>query len=119
ITDKHKIRHVLIMLADQPFVKTEYLSRLIKIYESNKNKIIVSNYKSSFGVPAVFGENYFSDLIGLYGEKGAKKIIYKYENSIEVADFENNLLDIDKKKEYKDLIYSVDTDLAIKNIKKS
>lgn len=118
ILRNYEVSSILIMLGDQPFVKSEYLSKLCETSESHKRKIIVSDYRSNIGVPAVFGADYFSDLTSLNNEKGAKKIIHKYQKSIKVVDFENNLIDVDTEKEYKDLIHSRDMKIRKKKIKK-
>ncbi|WP_139956059.1 nucleotidyltransferase family protein [Flavicella sediminum] len=92
--------HVLILLADQPFVLTSYLNELLQSAEQNKSKIISSLYTTKFGVPAVIPKAYFEDLKKLSGDRGAKKILEKYASeSISVS---NNLIlsDVDSIEDY-------------------
>lgn len=85
---------VLIMLADQPNVNSDYLNKLIKTYYNSEAKIIATKYNSG-GVPAIFDKKYFEDLINLQGDKGAQSLINNNLQDCELlkADFE--LWDLD------------------------
>ena len=51
---------VLILLADQPKITTDYLKKLFEISKKDPAKIIASNYGDKIGVPAIFPKKYFS-----------------------------------------------------------
>lgn len=94
---------VLIMLADQPNVNSNYLNTLIKTSEENLSKIIASNYIDKIGVPAIFTKEYFLDLLNLKGDKGAKDFLNNHQSKIiKLKPF--NLVDIDTKEDYKKLM---------------
>lgn len=94
---------VLIMLADQPSISTDYLNQLIITSEENNGKIIVSNYGNKMGVPALFPKQYFNKLINLKGDYGAKEFLKMYLSEIiKMPTF--YLVDIDTKEDYKNLI---------------
>ena len=90
---------VLIMLADQPKITTNYLNKLLKVAEENPTKIIASNYEKSIGVPAIFPKKYYAKLLELSGDKGAKKLLQKL--SLDIVSVKSiDLTDIDTKEDY-------------------
>jgi len=94
---------VLIILADQPNVNSNYLDELLKTSQQNPLKITASNYNSKIGVPAIFPKNYFNQLLKLEGDKGAKNILNNNKaDIIKMPSF--NLTDIDTKEDYQNLI---------------
>ena len=95
---------VLIMLADQPHVTSEYLNSLIEASKNNPSKLIVSNYQGSVGVPAIFPKNYFNDLLDLKGDKGAKNFLLQQNNNVIKVNSSQNLLDIDTPEDYQHLL---------------
>ncbi len=94
---------VLILLADQPFVTSAYLNRLLSEYQADEQRIIASNYERSLGVPAVFPKKYFDELKKLSGDKGAKGLLEKYRSELVKVDSEN-LIDIDTLDDYLKII---------------
>lgn len=88
---------VLIFLGDQVALNVTDLMRLQMRYESaTDNKatdIVCAKYDGSFGVPAIFPRRYFSQLIALDSDQGAKQILYK--NPVISLPIENAALDID------------------------
>lgn len=94
---------VLIMLADQPNVTTDYLNQLIITSEENNSKIVVSNYRNKMGVPVLFPRQYFNKLINLKGDNGAKDFLKMHLSEIiKMSTF--NLIDIDTREDYKNLV---------------
>ncbi len=94
---------VLIMLADQPNINSDYLNKLIKTSEENPSKIIASNYIDKIGVPAVFPKEYFQQLLNLKADKGAKDFLNNHQSkTIKLKPF--NLIDIDTIEDYKKLM---------------
>lgn len=94
---------VLITLADQPNINSKYLDELIITSEENPKKIIVSNYETKIGVPAIFPKNYLNQLLNLKGDKGASLFLNNHvTETIKMPLF--NLVDIDTKEDYQKLI---------------
>lgn len=94
---------VLIMLADQPNVTTDYLNQLIITSEENNSKIVVSNYGNKMGVPVLFPRQYFNKLINLKEDNGAKDFLKMHLSEIiKMSTF--NLIDIDTREDYKNLV---------------
>ncbi|MDO6675313.1 nucleotidyltransferase family protein [Tenacibaculum sp. 1B UA] len=101
---KHNFDSALIMLADQPHITSEYLNSLIEVSKNNPSKIITSSYQGSLGVPTVFPKGYFSDLLNLKGDKGAKNFLLENNNNIIKINSSQNLLDIDTPEDYQYLL---------------
>ncbi len=97
---------VLIMLADQPNVDSNYINELIKLYQKNQNQIIASTYGNINGVPAIFPPKCFKNLLSLKGDKGAKKILNEnQENLVRFTAKPTEILnDIDSPEDYQKLI---------------
>lgn len=95
---------ILVMLADQPLITTDYLNSMLKAFSKNEKQIIVSNYGQKNGVPALFSKDFFPQLINLKGDQGAKNIIQENENLIISLPARAMLFDIDTKEDYLKLI---------------
>lgn len=95
---------VLIMLADQPGMDSNYLNKMIGNWRGNPSKIITTQYESSSGVPAIFGKDHFSDLQKLTKDFGAKEIIAANENAIIALNPEGKEVDIDSWETYQELL---------------
>ncbi len=97
---------VLIMLADQPFVDSNYMDSLIEAYHENQDSIIASAYDEKNGVPAIFSKRHFESLLKLKGDKGAKQLLNS--EGVDVISIapkrRNTLLDIDTPDDYNTLL---------------
>ena len=91
---------VLIMLADQPNISRHYLNKLLEKHTSEPNKIIASNYGNSVGVPAVFPKKYYTELLKLKGDKGAKEILNELRSDVVTINSSEKLQDIDTSHDY-------------------
>ncbi len=87
---------ILIMLADQPQVSTEYLNKLIKAFYSQPKGIVATHYNDQGdGVPAIFAQRYFNHLISLKRDKGAKQIIRNSRHDVFSMTPKKAFIDID------------------------
>lgn len=100
VISDNKIDAVLIMLCDQPFITSEHLNRLAELYSISRKGIAATNYDGINGVPAVFAKKYFSELLTLHGEQGAKKLIEKHLADVATIVFEEARIDIDTMEDY-------------------
>ena len=91
---------MMICLCDQPFITTELLERLIQTFIHSSKNIVSAYYKGSAGAPVVFSSKYFSELLTLSGDKGAKRLIEKYVQDVETLQLENLGIDIDTEDDY-------------------
>lgn len=67
--DPPEVDGALIVLADQPFVDAHALRILVDAFGTDR--IVASSYSNILGVPAVIGREFFGELSGLTGDKGA------------------------------------------------
>ena len=96
--------HFLIALADMPFIRTETVAKLIKVFCSSQKSrpIVFPLIKTAAdgdrrGHPVIFHNSYRSELGRLQGDEGAKQIITTYVDQVEpvYVDDESILIDID------------------------
>lgn len=95
---------VLIMLADQPLIDSNYLNKMIGNWIGNPSKIITTQYESGSGVPAIFGNEHFRELGILNKDFGAKDIIATHKDAILALNPEGKEIDVDSWETYQDLI---------------
>ena len=95
-----EIGAVLIVLCDQPLLDKNNYNRLIKKIITNKNKIISSSYSDQLGVPVVFDKRFFSDLLKLRGEQGAKKLLATYNSEVIGVEAGDKAIDLDTEDKY-------------------
>jgi molybdenum cofactor cytidylyltransferase len=69
---------VIILLVDQPFISPETIFKLIKTQKETGKKIVAAEYEDTVGVPALFDQGVFGELLNLNETGGAKSIIKKY-----------------------------------------
>jgi len=95
---------VLIMLADQPLIDTNYLNKMMGNWIGNPSKIISTQYDNKSGVPAIFGKEHFEELQTLNKDFGAKDIILANEATVLALNPEGKEIDIDSWETYQELL---------------
>jgi molybdenum cofactor cytidylyltransferase len=95
---------VILMVCDQPALTSEHLLRLIQKYEEKQGSIIASAYDNSSGVPALFGRSFFSNLLLLGDDQGAKKIIQQFPRQVETVEFSKGSIDLDTEEDYQNYL---------------
>ncbi len=68
----------VILLADQPFVSSEVIDRLIKTAGAEQRRIVASAYRGTVGPPVYFHRALFLELLVLEGDRGARSVIEAY-----------------------------------------
>jgi len=97
----NETKGILISLADMPFVTSEDINKLIKIFNENNQKIIcIPENKGKLGNPLLLPKEIYKDLIKdiskLSNDKGLKKLILdKKYNYIRVSLSEGVTKDFD------------------------
>ena len=99
------LKAVIILLCDQPFLSSDLINQLIETHIEYPHKMIASEYNQSLGVPVLFPKNYFSELLTLQGQAGAKKIIQKNQKEVIAVPFPKGNIDIDTPEDYEKLIH--------------
>jgi len=94
---------VIFMVSDQPFANEDLLRKIINTARDSGMPIVASAYGGSLGIPAFFEKKFFSGLLGLSGDNGAKKLILQYPQSVARVDFPKGDIDIDTEKDFEKL----------------
>jgi molybdenum cofactor cytidylyltransferase len=95
---------LLLTLVDQPFVSTRLLQEMIRQYTLHPDAIIVSDYGTHPGVPALFPAFFFPKLLTLDGDAGARKIIRQHPGKIISLPFPEGNFDLDTPEDWDRLL---------------
>ncbi|MFJ7849690.1 nucleotidyltransferase family protein [Peribacillus sp. NPDC097264] len=94
---------VIILLADQPFITTDMINQLIKIYKQKPTtSFVASSFLDIIQPPILLDNQLFSKILHLTGDQGAKKILKEQMEQGILLPFNDEQLftDIDCMKEY-------------------
>ncbi|WP_420601715.1 nucleotidyltransferase family protein [Flagellimonas sp.] len=102
IIHKEEPKAILIMLADQPLIDAAFLLELIKGFNHNqgKVKITATAYENGAGVPAIFDNSLFQELLDLQADFGARKVIKRHRLSTNLIIPDGKEIDIDTTDKY-------------------
>jgi len=93
------VSHIMIALADQVALNTNDYVRLIELSLKSPAQIICAEAEQKMMPPAIFPCHYFSDLMTLQGDKGAKALLHKNKDKLQTVQMPNALIDIDTKQD--------------------
>lgn len=98
-------RAALIMLSDQPFVRSDTINRIIERYCASEAEIVIPYYKGRRGNPVLLGRPVFQEAMSLKGDTGCRAIFASHaDRTLEVnVDDAGILLDIDDRADYERL----------------
>ncbi|MDD1621262.1 MAG: nucleotidyltransferase family protein [Methylococcaceae bacterium] len=85
----------VILLCDQPLIGAEQIRTLLNGWQNEPSRIVASYYRDGAGVPAVFPTEFFGELLNLEGDRGAKKLLMKFDESLLKIALPEAALDID------------------------
>lgn len=98
-----QITGIIFIVCDQPFISADLLKQLIESSELSNKGIAASSYGETVGTPVLFRKKYFSVLIQLRGDQGAKKIIQNNIDDVATVAFPEGIIDIDTVEDYEAL----------------
>lgn len=79
-------RAVMLALADQPFIDSQTINRLIDEFCDHNKGIVIPTYRSRRGHPVIFAIKYKEELSGLKGDTGGRQIMEHHPDDVlEVA----------------------------------
>lgn len=67
----------ILTLADLPLVKAETFRQMRELWRAIPNSIVAAKYAGTLGVPALFSESFYPELLNMPVEQGCKSVIYK------------------------------------------
>ncbi len=100
-----KSEGALILVGDQPLVKTELINSLIDLFNKNPSLIAAPTFQGQTRNPVIFHRDLFPDLFKLTGDRGARGLIEKYKAKAVFLDWddESPFLDVDTWEDYEKL----------------
>lgn len=93
----------LILLCDQPLIGAEQIRMLLNAWQSEPSRIVAADYHNGAGVPALFPAEFFGQLLELEGDRGAKRLLMKFETSLLKIPLPEAGLDIDNAEDFEQL----------------
>ena len=96
---------VLIVLADQPFIKAPVIDQLIVEYETSHAPILVPIYKGFRGNPVLIDRSLFEEMMQIRGDIGCRSLFGLHAEKIHKAPVDDIgiLIDIDTMEDFKKL----------------
>lgn len=94
VENSHKSSAYMFFVADQPFLNTMVIDRLIDAY-SKEEKITIPYFAGKFGMPLIFPNGFRKDLLKTTGDKGGREIIRDNPSLVQRVDFTNEKLGMD------------------------
>lgn len=91
---------VLILLADQPFIRSAQLQEMIDLFYAQSPPILVAAYAERIGVPALFERALFPVLKALQGDKGARQVFQQWKDTLLRYPLPEAEIDIDTPEDY-------------------
>ena len=95
LIETSRVDQVLLMLCDQPYVSQGLLDQLMNEKKDSVKGIVACSYAGTLGVPALFDQFYFPELLALNGTEGAKKVILNHQADTVLIDFPLGAIDLD------------------------
>ena len=96
---------ILISLIDQPLLTTAYFNKMLQIFKTGENQIIVSKADADWsGPPVLFDKIYAKELIQLKGNEGAKLVARSHKEVIEFVEGDGVLSDMDTPRAYQEML---------------
>jgi molybdenum cofactor cytidylyltransferase len=86
---------VIIMLCDQPDITASEIDLLANRFCETGCEIVAAQYSDTVGVPALFGKRFFTELLNLEGDKGAKNLIRSQSANLSIVQIPEAAFDID------------------------
>ena len=90
---------VMILTSDQWRLTQSDLYQLVKVASENPESIVISQWSANntkqLGPPTIFPKAFFTKLIGLSGEQGAKTVIQEYKKLLNPVNIANASYDLD------------------------
>lgn len=94
---------VLLMVCDQPGLTADHLRVLLKRHRETGSAIVSSEYGGRSGVPAVFGESMFSELLQVRGDQGARGVIDRHRSQTQSLPWPEGEVDLDSPEQLKEI----------------
>jgi len=92
----------LIILADQALVGEKSIERIVGAFDA-EHRVVASQYAGVLGAPALFGKEFFADLLELEGDRGAGAWLRANPETVTAVKVDEGAVDIDTPDDLKHL----------------
>jgi molybdenum cofactor cytidylyltransferase len=86
---------VLILVCDQIALSVELLRELLRVHALGQRPITASHYSGRAGVPAIFWQGYFPELLQAEGDRGSRGILDRHVEDVTLVEFGDGAIDLD------------------------
>jgi molybdenum cofactor cytidylyltransferase len=95
---------IILAMADQPFVDSPTINKLIKAFGTGKKGIILPVYNGQRGNPAILSRKYMEELLEIKGDIGGREIIQRHPEDVKEVkvNCKGVLQDIDTPEQYRE-----------------
>ncbi len=100
LDQNNSLAAVIISVCDQPYLTADIFLNLLTQYQDTKSPIVVADYGQQRGVPALLDKEFFSQLLRLQGDTGARSIIKQHQALVTTIDFPKGAIDLDTPEAY-------------------
>lgn len=96
------VRAILVLLGDQPMIRTHVIDDLIDGYDRSKRGIVIPVYNQRRGHPVLIDLKYRDEVVHLSHDTGLRELVYNHpEDTVEIpVDTPDILRDIDDSEDY-------------------
>jgi molybdenum cofactor cytidylyltransferase len=94
---------LILMVCDQPYVSAALLNDLLATHYNTGKPIVTSGYAGTVGPPTLFHRSIFPELLQLQGDAGARSVLNKHRDEVEIVSFPQGRQDIDTEEDYQRL----------------
>ena len=96
---------VIFLLGDQPMLNSATINTLLERFWSADKDICVPTYRGRRKTPTVFGRRFYSQLMDIKGDKGARQLIDANPDQVLTVEIDDPLCfyDVDTQKDFKQL----------------
>ncbi len=93
---------LMFILADQPFLTTALINRLIEVYQTSACLVTRPVFKGRPGHPVLLDASLIPELLTLEGDTGAREIVARYRDQVVLVPVTDGtmLVDIDTPEDY-------------------
>jgi molybdenum cofactor cytidylyltransferase len=98
------IEQLIVAVCDQPFISASSFKQLYATQKKSNQHIVASAYADTIGTPDLFTKKYFTDLLKLTGEEGAKKIVISNLEDVATIELPQGAVDIDTIEDYDEIV---------------
>ncbi len=93
----------ILLVSDQPYLDSALLNKMLAKQRETGLPIVACEYERGAGVPALFHKFFFSQLLALKGDAGAKRLINQNLNLVATVPFPLGHVDVDTPEAYQKL----------------